>query len=514
MKIQDLQVCQVADFIKLIPEKEPFFIDCTEDGRRVIWSYVLPTYATPGSINAARRYFIQKETGGFQGLDDAGRYFFKPLSKKVFTCDCRAELAQVEQDEKRVVLRCDGRFSLEREERLEYDRPSSCDSLDSDCIAVKRDALLTCITGAKKTLKSKGVSFMKAGKEGLLFAASNVAFCSSPTKEEAAAFSCASCDCTGDPAGVHVSLEKGDLVELEKVIKSIKKESVWLSIHRPRSGVEYVAFFGDGLTFYLIDHAFSDLHGDFQALIDLYKVEDTEKPARKTPKKAPEKLTAAAVEKPEQEKEQEQEQEPKKEETERPSLPPCRAFVFSSSDVTIRPGEVLATVKKALASDYKTEPSRKEKQAAEQPSRKDASLENDPVFQVMKRAMEAAKKTEPAEPAEPMQAGAPTERPSVRASEPTPVESAPLPSDPAPAPAEPMESPQPSRAEEPSAAEPKKAGWEVGTYTTKKGKIKTAIRFFQPPTPAQIEALKKAFYWEYAGTWNGSPRKLPEIFKH
>ena len=111
-----------------------------------------------------------------------------------------------------------------------------------------------------------------------------------------------------------------------------------------------------------------------------------------------------------------------------------------------------------------------------------------------------------AEPAEP------AERPSVRASEPAPVESTHQHIDAAPA--EPMEAPQPSRAEEPSAAEPKKAGWEVGTYTTKKGKIKTAIRFFQPPTHAQIEALKSAWYWEYNGTWNGSPRKLPEIFKH
>lgn len=63
-------------------------------------------------------------------------------------------------------------------------------------------------------------------------------------------------------------------------------------------------------------------------------------------------------------------------------------------------------------------------------------------------------------------------------------------------------------------ADAEKRGWKIGTYTTKKGKIKTSIRFFQPPTSAQIEALKKAFYWEYNGTWNGSPRKLPEIFKH
>ena len=66
--------------------------------------------------------------------------------------------------------------------------------------------------------------------------------------------------------------------------------------------------------------------------------------------------------------------------------------------------------------------------------------------------------------------------------------------------------------------EPERSGaekpFEIGTYTTKKGKIKTSIRFFQPPTPAQIDALKSAWYWEYNGTWNGSPRKLPEIFKH
>ena len=71
---------------------------------------------------------------------------------------------------------------------------------------------------------------------------------------------------------------------------------------------------------------------------------------------------------------------------------------------------------------------------------------------------------------------------------------------------------------EPMEEKPERSGaekpFEIGTYTTKKGKIKTSIRFFQPPTPAQIEALKKAYFWEYAGTWNGSPRKLPEIFKH
>lgn len=105
------------------------------------------------------------------------------------------------------------------------------------------------------------------------------------------------------------------------------------------------------------------------------------------------------------------------------------------------------------------------------------------------------------------------ERPSVRASEPAPVESAPQPSDPA----EPMEAPQPqpsepSRADEPSSRAEKP--FEIGTYTTKKGKVKTAIKFNTPPTPSQIEALKTAFYWEYNGTWNGSPRKLPEIFKH
>lgn len=95
--------------------------------------------------------------------------------------------------------------------------------------------------------------------------------------------------------------------------------------------------------------------------------------------------------------------------------------------------------------------------------------------------------------------------------------SAPLASVPEP---EPMEAPtqaaaEPEPAPTPTEPEPNTGkGWEIGIYTTKKGKIKTSIRFFQPPTPAQIDALKTAFYWEYNGTWNGSPRKLPEIFKH
>ena len=91
--------------------------------------------------------------------------------------------------------------------------------------------------------------------------------------------------------------------------------------------------------------------------------------------------------------------------------------------------------------------------------------------------------------------------------EPEPMEAPTTEAEPEPAPTptepEPMEP-------EPNAEKP----FEIGTYTTKKGKIKTSIRFFQPPTPAQIDALKSAWYWEYNGTWNGSPRKLPEIFKH
>jgi len=76
---------------------------------------------------------------------------------------------------------------------------------------------------------------------------------------------------------------------------------------------------------------------------------------------------------------------------------------------------------------------------------------------------------------------------------------------------------KPSRAEQTSAAdEPSRAEkpFEIGTYTTKKGKVKTAVKFNVTPRPEWIEALKTAFYWEYNGTWNGSPRKLPEIFKH
>lgn len=69
---------------------------------------------------------------------------------------------------------------------------------------------------------------------------------------------------------------------------------------------------------------------------------------------------------------------------------------------------------------------------------------------------------------------------------------------------------EPSRADEPSGAE---KPFEIGTYTTKKGKVKTAVKFNVTPRPEWVEALKKAFYWEYNGTWNGSPRKLPEIFK-
>lgn len=119
----------------------------------------------------------------------------------------------------------------------------------------------------------------------------------------------------------------------------------------------------------------------------------------------------------------------------------------------------------------------------------------------------------------------PAERPSVRASEPAPVESAPLATVPEPenrsaaadqnghAAAEPVKTAAEPEQVETAAADAEKP-FEIGTYTTKKGKIKTSIKFFQPPTPAQIDALKTAFYWEYNGTWNGSPRKLPEIFKH
>lgn len=79
-----------------------------------------------------------------------------------------------------------------------------------------------------------------------------------------------------------------------------------------------------------------------------------------------------------------------------------------------------------------------------------------------------------------------------------------------PAPAEPMEDPQPQPSEPSRAEKP----FEIGIYTTKKGKIKTAIKFNITPRPEWIEALKKAYFWEYAGTWNGSPRKLPELFKN
>lgn len=88
--------------------------------------------------------------------------------------------------------------------------------------------------------------------------------------------------------------------------------------------------------------------------------------------------------------------------------------------------------------------------------------------------------------------------------------------------AEPVKIPTPTAAAEPEPMEekpePERSGaekpFEIGTYTTKKGKAKTAIKFNITPLPEWIEALKRAFYWEYNGTWNGSPRKLPEIFKH
>ena len=68
--------------------------------------------------------------------------------------------------------------------------------------------------------------------------------------------------------------------------------------------------------------------------------------------------------------------------------------------------------------------------------------------------------------------------------------------------------------EEPEQEPEQEKPFEIGTYTTKKGKVKTAIKFHVTPRPEWVEALKTAFYWEYNGTWNGSPRKLPEIFKH
>ena len=415
MKITNLHVKTVTNFTKLLPEKEPFFIDCTEDGRRVMWSFIR------AKDDVSMWYFLQRESAGYKGLDDVGRYFFKPLAKKVFSADCRAEYAQVEQDEKRVVLRCDGRFTLAREDSLEYDRPTACGALGGDLITVKRAALLACIEGAKNSLKSGGFSLIEAGKEGVVVYASPTALSGTPAGE-IGVLSCASCSTSGDFRGTRIYTEKKDFCMLEKVLKSTCAEDVTVHIRRPLSGYECIAFHADDVTFYILGN-FSDMHGDFSSRVQAYLVQA---PAKKTAKKAPKKA------------------------------PTLDASTPAADDTT--PAE---------KAPEKQEEKQGENQAEKSPE---------------KLTPAAVEKPEP---------------------EPEPEQEL----EPAPAPVRPM------RAIIEDEEAPEKP-FEVGTYTTKKGKIKTAIRFIAPPTSAQIEALKKAYYWEYNGRWCGSPRKLPELFKH
>lgn len=119
----------------------------------------------------------------------------------------------------------------------------------------------------------------------------------------------------------------------------------------------------------------------------------------------------------------------------------------------------------------------------------------------------------------------PTEKAPEKPEQPEPVKSTEKEPEPLPQ-SEPQSEPEPETA--PTAAAPApvrplraiiededgEKPFEIGTYTTKKGKVKTAIRFNVTPPAEWVEALKKAYFWEYEGRWCGSPRKLPEIFKH